>query len=159
MKKEEREMEPSVGVVDFERRKHPRFSVALPIEYWPMGQPKSRLGRTIDVSEGGLLLHLSEPLEMGQNLGLNLFIDIGPDLDSIEALVQVEVVWKDLYLEKDGDYRVGVKFVDISSEDMDKLKTFLDNLVNSKPPSALKALLELNQSSKPVSPPLPSSKN
>ena len=159
MGEEEREKEPRFGLANFEKRRHPRFSVDLPVEYWPVNKSRSRPGRMIDVGEGGLLLHLSEPLEIGQNLGLNLFIDIGPDLASIEALVQVEVVWKDLYLEKDGDYRVGVKFVDISSEDMDKLKTFLDNLVNSKPPSALKALLELNQSSKPVSPPLPSSKN
>jgi hypothetical protein len=71
----------------------------------------------------------------------------------------VEVAWKDIYLGKDGDYRIGVRFVDISAEDMDKLKTFLNTLKNSKPPSALKSLLELNQSSPTVPSLFPSSKN
>jgi c-di-GMP-binding flagellar brake protein YcgR len=136
MGKEERETEPRFGLASFEKRKHPRFSVDLPVEYWQINKSKSRPGRMIDVSEGGLLLHLSEPLEIGQNLGLNLFIDIGPDLDSIEALVQVEVVWKDIYLGKDGDYRIGVRFVDISAEDLDKLKNFLNTPMNLKTPSS-----------------------
>ncbi len=136
MGKEERKTEPPFGLADFERRRHSRFSVDLPIEYWQINKSKSRPGRMIDVSEGGLLLHLSEPLEIGQNLGLNLFIDIGPDLDSIKALVRVEVVWKDIYLGKDGDYRIGVKFLDISAEDMDKLKNFLNTPMNLKTPSS-----------------------
>ena len=128
MKKEEREMEPSLGVVDFERRKYPRFSVALPIEYWPMGQSKSRHGRTIDVSEGGSLLQLSEMLEIGQVLKLKFFMISGPDIASVEALAQVEVVWQDIYVGKEGDYRVGVKFVDMSPQNVDQLKKFLKNL-------------------------------
>jgi c-di-GMP-binding flagellar brake protein YcgR len=135
MRKKERERKPQFGIVNFERRKHPRFSVDLPIEYWQVNKSKTRPGRTIDVSEGGLLLHLPESLEIGQNLGLNLFIDSGPELDSIEAFGQVEVVWKDIYLGKEGDYRIGVKFVDISPEDMDKLKNFLKTLMEVIMPS------------------------
>lgn len=114
--------------IDFERRRHPRFSVALPIEYWKIDKFKSRPGRMIDVSEGGLLLHLPEPLEIGQVFGLTLFITSSHDLDAIEALVRVQVVWKDTPVGKGGDYRVGVEFVDISPEDMDKLKSFLNTL-------------------------------
>jgi len=137
MKKEEREMEPSVGVVDFERRKHPRFSVALPIEYWPMAQPKSRLGRTIDVSEGGALLQLPEMMEIGLVLKLKLFMVSGADITTVEALAQVEVVWQDIYVGKQGDYRVGVRFVDISPQNVDQLKKFLKNL-EFKMPEELK---------------------
>jgi len=128
MEDEEREREPSLGVVDFERRKHPRFSVALPIEYWPMDKSRSRHGRTIDLSEGGSLLYLSEMMEIGQVLKLKLFMISGPDIASVEALAQVEVVWQDIYLGKEGDYRVGVKFVDISPQNVDQLKKFLKNL-------------------------------
>jgi len=117
-----------LGVVDFERRRHPRFSVALPIEYWSMDKPKSRHGRTIDLSEGGLLLHLSEMMEIGQVLKLKLFMISGPDIASVEALAQVEVIWQDLYLGKEGDYRVGVKFIDISPQNVDQLKKFLKDL-------------------------------
>ena len=137
MKKEEREMEPSLGVVDFERRKHPRFSVALPIEYWPTGKSKSRHGRTIDVSEGGSLLHLSEMMEIGEVLKLKLFMISGPDLASVEALAQVEVVWQDIYPGKEEDYRVGVKFVDISPQNVDQLKKLLKDL-EFKMPEELK---------------------
>jgi c-di-GMP-binding flagellar brake protein YcgR len=119
--------------MDLERRRHPRFSIALPIEYWQIDKSKSGPGRTIDVSEDGLLLHLSKPIEIGQVLGLTLFITSSPDLDTIEALVQVEVVWEDTLGGKDSDYRVGVKFVNISPENMDKLKNFL-NALEFKPP-------------------------
>jgi len=136
MEKEERKTKPLFGIVNFERRKHPRFSVDLPVEYWQINNCKSRPSHTVNVSEGGLLLHLSEPIEIGQNLRLNLFIHSGPDLDSIEAVVQL--VWKDIHVGKDGDYRTGVKFVDISAEDMDKLKSFLNGLINLQAPSELK---------------------
>jgi c-di-GMP-binding flagellar brake protein YcgR len=126
--KEEREREPSLGVVDFERRKHPRFSVALPIEYWQTDQSRSRNGRTIDVSDGGSLLQISELMEIGQILRLKLFMISGPDIASVEALAQVEVVWQDIYEGKEGDYRVGVKFVEISPQDVEQLKKFLNNL-------------------------------
>jgi c-di-GMP-binding flagellar brake protein YcgR len=142
MKKEEREMEPSLGVVDFDRRKHPRFSVALPIEYWPMGESKSRLGRTIDVSEGGALLHLPEMMEIGQVLKLKLFMISGPDIACIEALAQVGVVWQDICAGKEGDYKMGVKFVDISPQNLDELKKFLKNL-EFKMPAELKLPADL----------------
>ena len=136
MGKEERETQPHFGVVNFERRRHPRFAVDLPIEYWKIKDFKSCPSRATNVSEGGLLVHLSEQVEIGQDLRLNLFIDAGPDLKSIKAVV--EVVWKDIHLGKDGEYRTGVKFLDISAEDLDELKRFLDSLANLKSPSALR---------------------
>jgi len=111
---------------DFEKRRHPRFSVDLPIEYWETNNPKSRPSRALNVSEGGLLMRLSEPLEIGQELRLNLFTGSGADLDPLEALVQV--VWKDTHLGEEGDYPSGVKFVDISWKDRDGLKNFLNTL-------------------------------
>jgi c-di-GMP-binding flagellar brake protein YcgR len=136
MGKEERETEPRFGTANFERRRHPRFVVDLPIEYWKVNHLKSCPSRAANVCEGGLLVHLSEQPEIGQNLRLNLFVDAGPDLNCIEALVQV--VWKDLHLGKEGDYRTGVKFVDISENDLDALRRFLKNLMNLKSPSELK---------------------
>jgi c-di-GMP-binding flagellar brake protein YcgR len=130
MNEEERALEPSFEVTNFERRRYPRFSVDLPIEYWQIDKTRSRPGRTINISQGGLLLRLSEPLEIGQAVGLTLFITSGPDLDTIEAVAQVEVVWQDIHVGKDGAYRVGVNFVDISPEDLDKLKNLLNALAN-----------------------------
>ena len=134
--KEDKEIEPRFGIVNLERRRHPRFVVDLPIEYWKIRNFRSCPSRATNLSEGGLLVFLSEQVEIGQNLRLNLFIDAGPDLNCIEAVV--EVVWKDIHLGKDGEYRTGVKFLDISAEDMDKLKSFLDSLTNLKPPSEIR---------------------
>jgi len=115
----------------FERRRHPRFSVHLPIEYWQIGKSRSRPGKAINISEGGLLLQLPERLEIGQVVGLTLFITSGPDLDAIEAVVQVGVLWHGTHVGEDAAYPVGVKFVDISPEDMDKVRTLLKALTNS----------------------------
>ena len=136
MGKEEKELPPRFGTVNFERRKHPRFVVDLPVEYWKVDHSKSYPSRATNVCEGGLLLHLSEQLEIGQNLRLNLFVDAGSDLTCLEALVQV--VWKDFRLGKDGDCRTGVKFVDISNQDLETLTRFLKNLMNLESPSTIK---------------------
>ena len=115
-----------VGIVNFERRKHPRFSIDLPVEYDRVDSPV-HLGRAIDASEGGLLIVLPERLEIGQHLRLRLFLSMGPELDTIEALTQV--VWMEVCLaQKKGDYRSGVKFLSISPEDFRKLKDFLGRL-------------------------------
>ena len=136
MAKEEREIKRRFGVVNFELRKYPRYALDLPIEYWQIDSSKNHHGRTIDVSEGGLMLFISEQIEIGQNLKLKFFFGSSLNLSFIEA--QVEVVWKDIRLVEDDDYRIGVKFVDISPGDKDKLKNLLKNLMNLKSSSKLK---------------------
>jgi c-di-GMP-binding flagellar brake protein YcgR len=81
----------------------------------------------MNASEGGLLLYLPELIEIGNHLRLKLFFTIGSELNAIETLA--EVVWVDVHLGKDwGDYRTGVRFVEISTEDIGKLKSFLKSL-------------------------------
>ena len=128
-----------------ERRKHLRFSLDLPVEYWEGDNSRSHSSRTGDVSEGGILLYLPQEMEIGKNLGLRLFINSGVDLISIEALV--EVVWKDLPSGNKGERRIGVKFVDISEKDMAILNNFLNSQMDLRmkpnldiPPRLLSAL-------------------
>ncbi|MGO8990618.1 MAG: PilZ domain-containing protein [bacterium] len=126
MREEERETRPRYGTVNFEKRKHPRFSVDLPIEYGRVDLFVDN-GRAMNASEGGLLLCLPEQIDIGKHLRLKLFFTMGSDLHAVETLV--EVVWTDIHLGEDwGDYRTGVRFVEISMEDMSKLKKFLKNL-------------------------------
>jgi len=117
--------------VDSERRRNPRFSVNLPIEYWKTGDARAQTSRALNVSEVGLLLHLSEQLQIGQALRLNLFIGSGPDLNPVEALAQV--VWVDTQLAEEVFYPTGMKIMDISWKDMEELKNFLNPRSNSKP--------------------------
>ena len=126
METEEKKIKPRYGTVNFEKRKHPRFSIDLPVEY-SRTDPFVEQGRAINASEGGLLLYLPEQMGMGNHLRLKLFFTMGSELNAIETVV--EVVWVDMHLEKDrGDYRTGVRFVEISTEDVGKLKNFLSSL-------------------------------
>jgi hypothetical protein len=123
---EEKRTKSRYGTVNFEKRKHPRFSVDLPVEY-SRADLSADHGRAMNASEGGLLLYLPEPMEMGSHLKLKLFFTMGSELNAVETLV--EVVWVDVHLDKDwGDYRTGVRFTEISTEDLGKLKGFLKSL-------------------------------
>ena len=123
----EEETKPRYGTLNLERRKHPRFSVDLPIEYYRIDSSINHTGQAFDASDEGCLLYLTEQVEIGQHLRVKLFFTSGSDLNTIETLA--EVAWIDIYLgEVWGDYRYGVKFIDISPEDMTKLKNFLRSL-------------------------------
>jgi len=123
---EEKGIKSRYGTVNFEKRKHPRFSVDLPVEY-SRADLSADHGRAMNASEGGLLLYLPERIGIGNHLRLKLFFTMGSQLNAIETLV--EVAWMDIHLGKDwGDYRTGVKFVEISTEDVGKLKSFLRSL-------------------------------
>jgi len=126
MKKEEKETKPRYGIVNFEKRKHPRFNVDLPVEYARSDLDASR-GEALNVSEGGLLVYFSERMEVGQHLSMKLFFSSGVEFNAIETLVKV--VWVDVHPGEDwGDYRAGVTFVDISPGDLEKLRIFLRGL-------------------------------
>ena len=131
MSTEDRSAKPRYGIVNFEKRQHPRFSVDLPVEYSRMDLSIGQ-GRAVNASEGGLLLYFPEKMNIGNHLRLRLFFPTGSGLNTIETLVAV--VWLDLHLGKDwGDYRTGVKFVEISAGDMDRLKDFLRSLSGEFP--------------------------
>ncbi len=128
MKTEEKVTKPRTAIVNFERRIYPRFNVDLPIEYYRIDSSISYTCRAINTSEGGLLIHFPEQMDIGQHLRIKLFFASGSELDTVEVLA--EVVWMDIHLgEGWGDYRCGVKFIDISPEDMRKLKNFLMSLL------------------------------
>ena len=125
--KEAKEEKAHYGIVNFERRKFPRFTIDLPIEYQHEDSDTRYSGRALNAGEGGLLIYLPEKVEIGDVLKLKLFFTLGHDLNTVE--MTVEVAWIDIHLgEEWGDYRSGVKFVDISSENLLNLKGFLKNL-------------------------------
>ena len=85
-------------------------------------------GRVFNLSEGGLLLYLPEQIEIGEHLVLKLFLPSGSKLQTGEILVQV--AWVDIRLENEwGDYRTGVRFADISQDDLNDLRNFLRSLL------------------------------
>jgi c-di-GMP-binding flagellar brake protein YcgR len=125
MAAEKRRIKPHIGIAKFEKRKHPRFLLHLPIEYDRVNSEFNIAGYTSNASKGGLMVHLPEQMDIGQYLRITLFFSLGSDLNSIRMLSQV--VWTD-HVGQDGSYRSGVRFVDISSEDRNRLETFLKRL-------------------------------
>ncbi len=128
MEKEKKGAESRFGMVNLERRKYPRVVVDLPIEYHRIDSSVSYTARAQNASEGGLLLYLPEQMAIGQELKIKLFFTSGVELNTIEMLAQV--AWTDIHLgQGQGDYRAGVRFIDISSENLEKLKNFLQSLL------------------------------
>jgi hypothetical protein len=135
-KKEENDNKPRFGTVRFEKevshgketekRMHPRFLLNLPIEYSRFNSPVRHSSHTINASEGGLMICLHEKIDAGQYLHLKIFYSSGSNLLTIET--RVRVMWADATLGEDGNYRHGVKFADITSEDLGNFKGFLNSL-------------------------------
>jgi hypothetical protein len=116
--------QPHSGMARLERRKCARVPIDLPIRYSQVDSSISQDGRVLNLSEGGMLLHSPEQIEIGQHLMSNFSFASGPEINSVEMLT--EVTWIDIDLgEVWGDYRCGLKFVGVSPEDMTKLKHFL----------------------------------
>lgn len=116
----------SYGLVNFERRKYPRFSIDLPIEYFCLNLPERRQARASNISEGGLMVYLPEKMDIGQQLRVKIFFPAVPSLAAVEIIG--EVVWIDISLTENGEYRCGLKFIEVSSEDLRDLRNFLNNL-------------------------------
>jgi c-di-GMP-binding flagellar brake protein YcgR len=127
MKSRDEETKPRYGIANIERRKYRRYPISLPIEYYRADSPINQSGQTLDASEGGLQVLFPEQMDIGQQLKLKLFFSSEAKLNTIDMLV--EVVWINTQLsEGEQHYRSGVRFINISPEDMNKLKNFSASL-------------------------------
>lgn len=116
----------SYGLVNFERRRYPRFSIDLPIEYYRLPSSEKRQARVSNISEGGIMIYVPEKLEIGQQLRVKIFFLAEPNLTAMEVIG--EIVWIDLCLEEGNEYRSGLKFIEVSADDLRRLKNFLHDL-------------------------------
>jgi c-di-GMP-binding flagellar brake protein YcgR len=107
----------------FERRKQPRFHGSLPVEYQRADVPQIRTGHTVNISEGGMMILVSEPLEAGEHLEMKLYFSSPRGLITVRATVRE--VWADKEENEDGYFRLGVNFVCISPDNMANLKLLL----------------------------------
>lgn len=115
------------GVARIEERRHPRFLLNLPIEYYRLKKEDAQSGYTVNASQGGLMVTLAEKLEVGELLKIKLFFSFGPEMNAIETLSRV--VWTNPG-EREKEYRTGVQFLEISPEDQNRLALFLQKLAN-----------------------------
>ena len=109
-----------------EKRGHHRLFLSLPLEYSLPESSYPRLAYTVDIGEGGLSMHVPQELEKGQNLRVKVYYDSASGIDCIEVLG--EVIRLDSLEKSEKEYRCAVRFVDLSSEIMKKLRKFLKSL-------------------------------
>ncbi|MGA2316734.1 MAG: PilZ domain-containing protein [Thermodesulfobacteriota bacterium] len=113
-----------MGVLAIEKRKYPRFSVELPLDYSRLDGKQTLGGMVANASEGGLLVYLPERVEMGALLKIGIFYVRGLELDTIKAVAKV--VWCDLAARESwGEHRYGLQFQSIDEKDFSRLTTLL----------------------------------
>ncbi len=118
-----------MGVLSIEKRKYPRFSVELPLNY-SRAEGKDTLGGMVaNASEGGLLVYLPERMEIGALLKIEIFYVRGLELDTIKAVAKV--VWCDLAARESwGEHRYGLQFQYIDQKVLSRLTTLLKDVGN-----------------------------
>ncbi len=63
-----------------ERRRHPRHSIILPLEYWET-EDSSHGGLVANVSETGLLIYSVEDMPLNKKLNVRVFFSNGYEFD------------------------------------------------------------------------------
>lgn len=107
-----------------ERRRYPRMSLDLPLEYRVINASYAHGGLVVNASEVGLLINSIKNIPIGSKLNIAVLFLKGFELTNFEVLA--EIIWKDLCWEEDWEgYRYGLKFIKILEEDCGKLKQIL----------------------------------
>ena len=116
-----------LGVLAVDRRKYPRYSVELPLDYCRVAGRETYGGIVANASEGGVLVYLPERMEMGAVLKIEIFYVSGLELDTIKAIAKI--VWADLAAKTSwGEYRYGLQFESIDGKDFTRLTNLLKEI-------------------------------
>lgn len=115
---------PGKGVFFVERRSHPRIRVELPFDYSLIENGKVHRGIAADASEGGLLVHMAEAVELGALLKIEILFTKELELTTIHAITKV--IWCDLAARESwAEYCYGLQFLSFLKGDLNKLKKLL----------------------------------
>lgn len=113
-------------VVGFDRRKHPRYLVEVPLDYTDGHTAAASTGLTANASEGGLMTFLGERVDVGTVLNVTLLFRLGFSLTSMES--RTLVVWRDdVWKEYLDNYRYGLMFLEPKSTELEKLRRLFKN--------------------------------
>lgn len=115
-----------------EKRKHPRWSVDLPLDYSRKGKKSDYGGVVKNASESGILVYLPEEMALGENLKVEIFFAKGLQLDTVRGIAKI--VWADFATrETFGEHRYGLEFHSMPKGMMQKLKNLLQEVKNTHP--------------------------
>ena len=117
---------PNSNSAKSEKRRYPRLSLHLPLEYSFLESARLRLAYMSNICEGGLLMYTPKKMDIGQNLRVQFYYHAATGMGCIQALGEVTRVEK---LGTSGkDYRCGVRFSDMPPDYLKKFRKFLKSL-------------------------------
>lgn len=106
-----------------EKRKQPRFSVKLPLDYWETPNVV-RGGLLANISETGLLIHSGRKLRIGAELNIRIYLREEYRLDQVEGKGQV--IWGARHREEDWEgYKYGLYMTHMASDDRERVRQLL----------------------------------
>ena len=124
----EETMEGSLN--DRERRRYPRISIDLPLEYQYPGDSDLRGAMVVNASEGGFLIESTRDIPVGTKLRITVLFPKGFELANLKVVTKI--VRKEPYRKEDSEgtqywegYQSGLEFIQISGEDRWKLNYLL----------------------------------
>ena len=104
-----------------EKRRHPRFLVKLPLDYWETPDVVQG-GYVADISKAALCIHSIHRIEINAKLKIRIYLSKEQNsFDSIEG--SGKIVWRDFHREADWHgYKYGVYLTQMASYDQERLK-------------------------------------
>ena len=101
-----------------ERRKHPRIKAAIQVRFRIEGLPFPAQVQTADISIGGCYVETTFSLELGTRLNMVLWVD------------DEKLLTKGVVATSHPDFGSGIRFTEMSPEDQDRLRMFVNALPN-----------------------------
>jgi hypothetical protein len=105
-----------------ERRRYPRTSIDLPLEYQYTGDSGLRGAMVVNASEGGFLIESTRDIPVGTKLSITLLFPKGFELANFKAVTKI--VRKEPCRKEDSEgnqywegYQYGIEFIQILGED------------------------------------------
>ncbi len=119
-----------------ERRLARRQETVDLLDYFILGDDGEKveysMGRTLNISEGGILLETPKSLQLGQMIIITL--DLGDSLIEIKGIVAHAVI-------SAGRYQAGVKFADLDKESTEIIQEYVEAFDRRNPKGIEKASL------------------
>ena len=107
-----------------DRRKCPRVSINLPLEYRESDNSSSEGALVSNLSETGMLIYSIKDIPIGSEFKIVVFFSNGFEFDGFR--VNAKAIWKDRHFETDWKgYKYGLQFLQILEEDRWKLLNLL----------------------------------
>lgn len=115
------------GILAVEKRKYPRYTVELPLDYARIEDKGTYGGMVANVNEGGVLVYLPQRLEVGEVLKIEILYIHGLEFNTIKAVAKI--VWSDLAAKESyGEYRYGLQFIHIEEDEYNRLLNLLKEI-------------------------------